>query len=257
MYHWLEAPASKFLGADNSNDLEWRLVLGAWLYLLSFGLITIVLPAPYGKFSEQASRLPLMDLLTAIKLPAPIAWSVQEMPALTYSLITVISFGLNSCTLYLLPFIAHYANRSLLYPLLLNKSSRGVPLLTISNAFLFCLYNGLLQSQVVFPNSPAFEIHPSIIHPSPHHHPLVQAIVNMDPSTLIQSLSWLGLFLFLLGMAINIHSDSILRGLRAPGESGYRIPHGGFFSLISAPNYFGETLEWGGYAAFAQVRFSC
>ena len=79
----------------------------------------------------------------------------------------------------------------------------------------------------------------------------------MDPSTLIQSLSWLGLFLFLLGMTINIHSDSILRGLRSPGETGYRIPHGGFFSLISAPNYFGETLEWAGFAAFAQVRFSC
>ena len=155
MYHWLEASASKFLGSDNSDDLEWRLVLGAWLYLLSFGLVTIVLPAPYGKFSEQASRLPLMDLLTAIKLPAPMAWSIQEMPAFIYPLITVISFGLNSSTLYLLPFIAHYANRSLLYPLLLNKSSRSVPLLTISNAFLFCLYNGLLQSQVVFSNSPA------------------------------------------------------------------------------------------------------
>ena len=150
MYHWLEATASKFLGADNSDDLEWLLVLGAWLYLLSFGLVTIVLPAPYGKFSEQASRLPLMDLLTAIKLPAPIAWSVQEMPAFIYAFITVISFGLNSRTLYLLPFLAHYANRSLLYPLLLNQGSRPMPLLTTANAFLFCLFNGLLQSQVAF-----------------------------------------------------------------------------------------------------------
>ena len=35
-----------------------------------------------------------------------------------------------------------------------------------------------------------------------------------------------GHILFLLGMAINIHSDSVLRSLRAPGETTYKIPHG-------------------------------
>ena len=75
----------------------------------------------------------------------------------------------------------------------------------------------------------------------------------MDSEKLILPLSWLGLFLFLLGMGINVHSDSVLRGLRAPGETGYRIPHGGLFSHVSAPNYFGETLEWCGFAAVAQV----
>ena len=51
------------------------------------------------------------------------------------------------------------------------------------------------------------------------------------------------------------HSDSILASLRAPGETGYKIPHGGLFCLLSAPNYFGETMEWCGFAAFAQVAF--
>lgn len=41
-----------------------------------------------------------------------------------------------------------------------------------------------------------------------------------DPRFLI------GHVLFLLGMAINIHSDSILRSLRTPGETAYKIPHG-------------------------------
>ena len=75
----------------------------------------------------------------------------------------------------------------------------------------------------------------------------------MDCSKLILPLSWLGLSLFLLGMAINIHSDSVMRSLRPPGETGYRIPYGGLYSCISAPNYFGETLEWCGFAAVAQV----
>ncbi len=35
-----------------------------------------------------------------------------------------------------------------------------------------------------------------------------------------------GQMLFLFGMAANIHSDTILRGLRKPGETGYKIPCG-------------------------------
>ena len=36
----------------------------------------------------------------------------------------------------------------------------------------------------------------------------------------------LGHLLFLFGMAANIHSDTVLKGLRKPGETGYKIPHG-------------------------------
>lgn len=42
-----------------------------------------------------------------------------------------------------------------------------------------------------------------------------------SPSLLCQ-----GVFLFILGMGINIHSDYILRQLRKPGEIIYRIPQG-------------------------------
>ena len=35
-----------------------------------------------------------------------------------------------------------------------------------------------------------------------------------------------GHLVFLLGMAVNIHSDSILRSLRTPGETTYKIPRG-------------------------------
>ncbi|XP_046787009.1 3-oxo-5-alpha-steroid 4-dehydrogenase 1 isoform X3 [Gallus gallus] len=53
---------------------------------------------------------------------------------------------------------------------------------------------------------------------------------------------------WLIGMAINIHSDHILRNLRKPGETGYKIPRGGMFEYVSGANFFGEILEWFGFA---------
>ncbi|XP_007470947.1 PREDICTED: 3-oxo-5-alpha-steroid 4-dehydrogenase 2 [Lipotes vexillifer] len=58
----------------------------------------------------------------------------------------------------------------------------------------------------------------------------------------------LGVFLFILGMGINIHSDYILRQLRKPGEIIYRIPQGGLFTYVSGANFLGEIIEWIGYA---------
>ena len=58
----------------------------------------------------------------------------------------------------------------------------------------------------------------------------------------------IGLIVFITGMLINIQSDNILLNLRKPGESGYKIPMGGFFRYLSCPNLFGEILEWSGFA---------
>lgn len=61
-----------------------------------------------------------------------------------------------------------------------------------------------------------------------------------------------GCLLWLIGLSINIHSDSILRNLRTFNDPPhtYRIPRGGFYDLlrISNANFFGEVVEWGGFA---------
>lgn len=57
-----------------------------------------------------------------------------------------------------------------------------------------------------------------------------------------------GLLLFAGGFAITKYSDAILRNLRKPGETGYKIPQGGFYRYVSCPNYMGEMLQWCGFA---------
>jgi len=73
----------------------------------------------------------------------------------------------------------------------------------------------------------------------------------------VRDLGWLadprfvvGMVLFVVGMAINRWADRVLLGLRAPGETGYRIPHGGLYRWISCPNYLGEIVEWIGFAVW-------
>lgn len=58
----------------------------------------------------------------------------------------------------------------------------------------------------------------------------------------------IGLLVFAAGFAMAKHSDAILRNLRKPGESGYKIPYGGAYRFVSCPNYLGEMIQWTGFA---------
>ena len=57
-----------------------------------------------------------------------------------------------------------------------------------------------------------------------------------------------GTIVFLGGMAINIHSDGVIRRLRKPGDTRHYLPRGGMFRYVSSANYFGEFVEWTGFA---------
>ena len=57
-----------------------------------------------------------------------------------------------------------------------------------------------------------------------------------------------GTALFLFGMGVNIHSDRIIRNLRKPGDTAHYLPRGGMFRWVTSANYFGELVEWTGFA---------
>lgn len=186
--------------------------------------------APYGRYnqvSEKANQGFVMRQLSRVGLPAKLAWVLQECPTLiaaAYCWATgtpecLHSFG-NRVALFC--FIAHYINRTIIYPFLM-KGSKPIPLPVMLMAFMFCSLNGYIQCR------------------SLTRHLVIGR----------EGLEWqsqVGFFLFLAGLCINVDADSRLRNLRKPGETGYKIPQGGMFEYVSGANFFGEIVEWIGYA---------
>ena len=58
----------------------------------------------------------------------------------------------------------------------------------------------------------------------------------------------IGICIFFLGMIINMNSDHIIRHLRKPGDTKHYLPAKGMYKYVTSANYFGELLEWGGWA---------
>lgn len=57
-----------------------------------------------------------------------------------------------------------------------------------------------------------------------------------------------GISVFIAGYYINKTADMKLRDLKKGNPDGYVIPTGWLFRYISSPHYFGEMIEWGGWA---------
>ena len=70
--------------------------------------------------------------------------------------------------------------------------------------------------------------------------------IQMPGSALL--LFWLGVILFFIGMGINLHSDSVIRHLRKPGDTRHYLPQKGMYRYVTSGNYFGELVEWIGFA---------
>lgn len=123
-------------------------------------------------------------------------------------------------------FQLHYLQRSFIFPLLIKGHSR-MPLNVVLMGVVFNILNALMQGGWIFYISPA------------NRYPLEWL---WSPQFII------GVIVFFTGMFINIQSDSIIRHLRVEGDKGHYLPRGGMFTYVNSANYFGELLQWTGFA---------
>ena len=49
-------------------------------------------------------------------------------------------------------------------------------------------------------------------------------------------------------MLLNWQSDYIIRHLRKPGDTRHYLPQKGMYRYVTSANYFGEIVEWAGWA---------
>ena len=202
-----------------------ELTVHSWLVyaLLATGLpvflVLFFLNAGYGRHLDESSWLPTV--------PARVAWLVMESPAV-FGFAAVYLAGTHRWEWIPLVlagmFLFHYVNRGIIYPLRMRPGASGVGLHVVVLAFLFQSVNAYVIARWISELGD------------------YSAWSMADPRLL------LGLGLFAVGWWINTDSDRILRRLRKPGETGYKIPHGGLYRWVSAPNYLGEILEWVGFA---------
>ena len=201
--------------------------IGVAMFVLLF-----FVSAPYGRHVRRG---------WGPKINSKWGWIIMESPAV---IIFVVLFAIGERRRELVPIIllfiwlAHYVQRDIIYPFFLRTNKR-MPILILIFGLIFQTSNTYIIARWIFTLSKTASYSlPWLNSPAT----LYTDAWLTDPRFII------GIILFIVGYLINRHSDFVLRKLRKPGEKGYKIPFGGFFRLVSSPNYFGEIVIWVGWA---------
>lgn len=163
-----------------------------------------------------------------------IGWLLMECPVFFVLLFMWGSSDVRFTLPYLIFFIFfefHYFQRSFVFPLLMKGNSK-MPIVIMALSILFNLVNGYMQGVWLFVKAPT----------EAYYQQLYTSEWLCDPRFII------GTIIFFTGMIINLHSDYIIRHLRKPGDSRHYLPKGGIYNYVTSANYFGEIIEWAGWA---------
>jgi 3-oxo-5-alpha-steroid 4-dehydrogenase 1 len=196
------------------------LIVICWITLacLIFPILLFV-TAPYGRHSTRK---------WGVTISNRVGWILMEIAALLvflYFIATGNSYKNVVVWILVSLFTLHYINRSLIYPLRINTKAKRIPLLIVIMAIVFNTVNGYINGYYI----------------GTVQHQYGNAWLT-DPRFIA------GILLFFTGMIINIAADERLIHLRKGKTDGYQVPYGGLFNIISCPNFFGEIIEWLGFA---------
>ena len=208
-----------------SFDEAWfhHTLLVVWFALAAFaGLSLLFIAASYGRHARRG---------WGPAIPSSVGWIVMEAPsAIVMATLWAIGTHRDAPAAAVLAslWIAHYLYRSFIFPLTRRGRAKPMPLVIALMACLFNVGNAYLNGRWLFALGPERG-----------------AAWLSDPRFVA------GLALFVAGFATHVRADALLARLRAPGETGYKIPRGFLFEVVSCPNYLGEIVEWIGWALAA------
>lgn len=241
-----------FLTEQNNVSLLFLL-----LSIPTYVITRYVIVAPFGRHVQDGNKY---RWWFGPQLDAKLSWFLFESPNLIWtwycyfylrdsnimsgSAAEMVSFDNNQLqvstnAILLALFTLHYINRAIIYPLRMNSNSHRVPLLVTASACIVTTLNGYIQTFYLV------RVHKF-------------ASLTLPPSSWNNLQCLLGILVFVVGMSINMQSDGVLRNLRRQRNSDgvnaktYYIPQHPLFTYISCPNFFGEILEWFGFAIASQ-----
>lgn len=174
--------------------------------------------APYGKFTSNAWG-PTID--------NKLGWVIMEALVIAFFLFYTFKDGKDYGAVewvFIGLFLFHYTNRGFIFPFRTKTQGKKMPvlisLLGVGHNWVNCFLIGTFLNH----------------------------FAHYDQSWFTSPQFIIGISLFLIGMAINWQSDTILINLREKPGDGYKIPFGGVFKFVSCPNLMGEIIEWLGFA---------
>ena len=189
---------------------------------VTIGLITFVYlffeNAPYGRHIKDG---------WGMKIPARLGWIVMESPCviLMVVLALIIREQLEMIhKIFLCIWLTHYIHRTFIYPFVIEMTNPKMPISIALSAFFFNIINVSIQAFGIF------------------------YFTKYSDDWLTSPAFIIGLSVFLFGMFINIKSDYIINSMKRDKGPGYHIPDQFLYKYLSAPNYFGEIIEWLGWA---------
>jgi protein-S-isoprenylcysteine O-methyltransferase Ste14 len=174
--------------------------------------INLIYKAPYGRHTSKKCGVSINNKL---------GWIIMELPALLVcpAIYFYFKIDFDISIMFICLWIIHYFNRTIIFPFRIKTKGKKMPLVIVLSAFFFNIVNGLINGYFL-------------------------SNINLHSVSIFLIT---GFLLFVLGLYINISSDNKLINLRKI-KKGYFIPKGGLFKYISCPNFFGEIIEWFGFA---------
>ena len=200
-------------------DYIYNIIIIPWAFLgLTTFFLLFFITAPYGRHNKK------MGIMVSGKW----GWIIQEtISPLTFGYFFLIGDSIKtpSMWIFFILWIGHYFNRSIIYPMR-QKNAKDTALIVVFSAILFNIVNGFINGYYLG-------------NLSGNRYQEIEYL--QQPNFII------GLIIFIIGLIINLKSDTILLRLKKENK-GYQIPKSFLYKYISCPNYLGEILEWVGYA---------